>query len=63
MSKATPQTPDRSDNTPKTCPKCNNVLEEGKALSISAAQIGAAYLCRFCKMIYTRDLEPLARMV
>ncbi len=53
----------KTDNTAKTCPECNNVLEEGKALSISAAQLGAAYLCQSCKMIYTRDLQPLARMV
>ncbi len=63
MAESTPQIDDHRDNTPKTCPECQNVLEEGTALSTSAAQLGAAYLCQSCKMIYTRDLQPLARMV
>jgi hypothetical protein len=52
-----------TDEQPKPCPECGKLLEEGKALSISSMSTGAAYLCHTCKMIYTRALQPLARMV
>ena len=52
-----------STDDPKTCPECYQVLEEGKALSLAAMAVGAAYLCTTCRVIYTHDLEALARMV
>ncbi len=52
-----------TDETPATCPECNEVLEEGRAFLLSAMASGAAYLCTRCRLIYTRDLQPLARLV
>ena len=53
----------QTDETPTTCPECNEVLEEGRALLLSAMVSDAAYLCTRCRLIYTRDLQPLARFV
>ena len=53
----------QTDETPTTCPECNEVLEEGRALLLSAMVSDAAYLCTRCRLIYTRDLQPLARLV
>lgn len=52
-----------TDEQPKPCPACGKPLEEGKALSTSSMSTGAAYLCKTCRVIYTRDLQPLARIL
>jgi uncharacterized protein with PIN domain len=52
-------TPDK----PKPCPQCNEVLEQGSAVLTSGMIPGAAYRCSACRMLYTPDLQPLARMV
>jgi hypothetical protein len=52
-----------TDDTRKACPACGEILEEGKALLLSAMAIGAAYRCTACRVIYTHDLQFLARMV
>jgi hypothetical protein len=45
------------------CPVCASPLRKGRALLTGAAQIGPAYYCPTCLVIYTPDLEVLARMV
>jgi hypothetical protein len=49
--------------TPKHCPTCHKDLEQGTAVLVSGMIPGAAYFCAACRMLYTPDLEPLARMV
>ncbi len=57
----TPET--TSAPTDKHCPECRQELEPGTALLVSGMLAGAAYHCMRCKMLYTSDLQPLARMV
>ncbi len=51
------------DDSPKTCPACQTVLRQGYAVLSSAWLSGRAYLCPVCKIIYTHDLQFLARIV
>lgn len=53
----------QSDTTLKYCPVCHQALEQGTAVLTSGMIPGAAYFCSTCKMLYTPDLQPLARMV
>ena len=47
----------------QTCPECDETLEEGTALSLAAFLSSRAYVCNACKVIYTHDLQLLAKLV
>jgi hypothetical protein len=51
------------ETTPQHCPTCDRELEQGPAVLVSGMMSGAAYHCVHCRMLYTPDLEPLARIV
>ena len=53
----------KQDPKPIYCPHCGRVLQEGRALSLSAMVTGTAYVCPACKIIFLPDLKPLARLV
>ena len=53
----------KPDPKPIYCPHCDRVLEEGRAMLLSAKVTGTAYICPTCKIIYLPDLKPLARLV
>ncbi len=53
----------KPDPKPIYCPHCGRVLEEGRALLLSAQVTGTAYICPTCKIIFLPDLKPLARLV
>ena len=52
-----------TDDVQKTCPSCEKPLTPGSAVPTSLMQATAAYLCEHCRIIYTHDLQPLAKMV
>ncbi len=53
----------KPDPQPLYCPHCGRVLEEGRALILSAQVTGRAYICPTGKIIFLPDLKPLARLV
>ena len=44
---------------PKTCPQCGEPLNELLLLGVQPD----GYVCTTCKLYYSEDLQPLARMV
>jgi hypothetical protein len=53
---------DARDDTPR-CPECHSSLESGTALAFSSALSTAAYLCKWCRLLFAHDLTVLARFV
>jgi uncharacterized protein with PIN domain len=47
----------------KSCPQCQGVLEEIKAMAFFSMLSGERYLCKACKMLYYHDLKPWVRVI
>ena len=57
------ETLSESSGSRKTCPECQAVLQQGFAVRTNSWLTGEAYLCPVCQVIYSHDLQPLARLV
>ena len=52
-----------TDEQPKVCPQCTQVLEQGNGMLFAAMISFEGYICRRCQVVYAHDLKPLARLV